>query len=268
MIIYGKEIVAKMKQSIKEEAAKKSMKLVVIQVGDDKTSEAYIRGIKKFADEAEVELEILNLPEQSSENELKDVITKLNNDNSVTGIMIQTPLPKQLDINNLIDYVEKDVEGINNINLGKLISKEDGIKPSTPKAVIRMLKEHNVDLQGKKVTIIGRSKILGHPLAVMMTNENATVTLCHSRTKNIEDEIRNADIIVAALGQANFITADMVREDAVIIDAGINFVDGKMCGDVDEAAKNKAAMASAVPGGVGGITVAELFDNLRVLSEQ
>jgi len=149
-----------------------------------------------------------------------------------------------------------------------LISREEGVKPSTPKAIVRMLKEHGVSINGKRVVIVGRSTILGSPLAVMMTTESGTVTVCHTRTVDLAEETRRADILIAAAGRMNLITADMVKEGAVIIDAGINFDEnGKMVGDVAEDAKGKASLASAVPGGVGVITVAELFDNLCILAQ-
>ncbi|MDD3268291.1 MAG: bifunctional 5,10-methylenetetrahydrofolate dehydrogenase/5,10-methenyltetrahydrofolate cyclohydrolase [Syntrophomonadaceae bacterium] len=269
MLIYGKEIRDRLKEEIRQEAMKNTMSMVIVRVGDDPSSLSYVRGISKFAEETGVKAEILNLPEDASENEVIKCIRKLNNDTGLTGIMLQTPLPKHLDANrlvNLIDY-NKDVEGIHNYNLGKLISKEEGVKPATPKAVISMLKAYDIALEGKKVTIIGRSMTVGSPLAVMMTGENCTVTLCHSKTRDLQKEALNADILVAAIGKQEFVTPDMVNEDTVIIDVGINFdAQGKMFGDVHSEASAKARMASAVPGGVGMITVAELFDNLRVLS--
>lgn len=270
MIIYGREIREKIKEEVARTAKNIPMSMVVIQIGDDKSSQAYVNGIKKFGDETGVKVEIASLSVGISQEDAIKHIQKINQDPGVNGIMLQTPLPPHLDIAvlvNAIDY-HKDVEGIHNYNLGKLISKQEGVKPATPKAVISMLKHYDIPIEGKKVCIVGRSAILGSPLAMMMSSENGTITLCHSRTKNLEDEIRSADILVAALGKANYITPDMVSEDSVIIDVGINFDEnGRMVGDVHEESKAKARIASAVPGGVGLITVAELFDNLRILSQ-
>jgi methylenetetrahydrofolate dehydrogenase (NADP+)/methenyltetrahydrofolate cyclohydrolase len=270
MLIYGKEIREKIKEKVAGTAKKTPMSMVVVRIGDDKSSQAYVNGIKKFGDETGVKVEIASFSAGISLEEAVKHIEELNQDQGVNGIMLQTPLPAHLDIAvlaNVIDY-QKDVEGIHNYNLGKLISKQEGIKPATPKAVISMLKHYDISIEGKKVCIVGRSAILGSPLAMMMSSENGTVTLCHSRTKNLANETRNADILVAALGKANYITPDMVSEDSVIIDVGINFDEnGRMVGDVHQEAKAKARIASAVPGGVGLITVAELFDNLSIISQ-
>lgn len=270
MLIYGKEIREKIKEDVTRAAQQIHMSMVVIRVGDDKSSLAYVNGIKKFGDEAGVKVEITSLSAGVSQEEAIKYIEELNRDPGVNGIMLQTPLPAHLQTSvlaNAIDY-HKDVEGIHNFNLGKLISKQDGIQPATPRAVISMLKHNNVNIEGQKVCIVGRSAILGSPLAMMMSSENGTITLCHSRTRNLRDETRRADILVAAVGKANFITPDMVSEESVVIDVGINFDEnGKMVGDVHEEAKAKARMASAVPGGVGLITVAELFNNLKIISQ-
>lgn len=271
MLIYGKKVREQIREEIHQQAMQIKMKLAVVRVGDDRSSLAYVKGIQNFATDTGIALDLIELSADSEESQVFEKILALNNDRSVTGIMIQTPLPENLSFPRLLNAIDyhKDVEGIHNFNLGKLISKEDGVKPSTPKAVLRMLKAYNIPLEGQKVCIIGRSTILGLPLSIMMTAENATVTVCHTRTKNLADEIRSADIVVACAGKINLITPDMITEDTVIIDAGINFDEsGKMCGDVHEEARDKARICSAVPGGVGVITVAELFDNLRILSEQ
>jgi len=245
--------------------------MAIIQVGEDPSSLAYIRGICKFAEDTGVGVEIVSLPGGTKESNLIKTIDELNHEPSVTGIMLQTPLPAHLDANRMINFIsyDKDVEGLHNYNLGKLLSRQEGVKPATPKAVVTMLKAYNIPIEGERVTIVGRSTTVGGPLAVMMTAENGTVTLCHSRTRDLKSETLNADILVVAIGKKNFITPDMVRENTVIIDVGTNFDEtGEMFGDVHEESKAKAKIASAVPGGVGVITVAELFDNLRVLSER
>ncbi|MGS0765029.1 bifunctional 5,10-methylenetetrahydrofolate dehydrogenase/5,10-methenyltetrahydrofolate cyclohydrolase [Syntrophomonas curvata] len=270
MLIYGKEIREKIKQDVARAAQQTDMSMVVVRIGDDKSSLAYVNGIKKFGDETGVKVGITNLSAGVSQEEAIGYIEELNRDPGVNGIMLQTPLPAHLQAGVLVNAVDchKDVEGIHNFNLGKLISKQAGIQPATPRAVISMLKHYSIDIEGRKVCIVGRSAILGSPLAMMMSSENGTVTLCHSRTRNLGDETRRADILVAAVGKAGFITPDMVREESVIIDVGINFDEnGRMVGDVHEEAKTKARMASAVPGGVGLITVAELFNNLRIISQ-
>jgi methylenetetrahydrofolate dehydrogenase (NADP+)/methenyltetrahydrofolate cyclohydrolase len=271
MLIYGKEIRERVKEEVKSAAEVSQMTMTIIQVGEEGPSASYINGIKNFARDVGIEVTVLNFPSEISEAELLGEIGKLNRDPGLTGIMLQKPLPGHINadlIVNSIDY-HKDVEGIHPFNLGRLFTKEQGVKPTTPKAVIRMLKDHQIQIDGQKVTIVGRSTILGGPLAVMMTAENATVTVCHTHTQDLSQETRNADILIAALGKMNFITADMVKENSVIIDAGINFDEnGKMMGDVHPEAREKARVASAVPGGVGVITVAELFDNLRILAGQ
>lgn len=266
MLIYGREIRDRLKTEIQQYAANHKMSMSIIMVGDDPPSQVYVNGIVKFGRETGIKIDVLHLGTDTEESQVLRFIKNLNEDPAIDGIMLQKPLPEHLDYNRLINEVayHKDVEGIHNYNLGKLISRQEGIRPSTPKAIIRIMKENGIEIEGKNVTIVGRSTIVGNPLSVMMTTENATVTLCHTRTKDLKKEILNADILVAALGKRNYITADMIRENTIIIDAGINFDEnGKMLGDVDEAAKEKAAVASAVPGGVGVITVAELFDNLK-----
>jgi len=271
LLIYGKEIRDKIKERVRQAVLRKPMKMAIVQVGEDPSSLAYVRGICRFAEDTGVEVEIVNLPEDIEENELVREIDALNHEPTITGIMLQTPLPAHLDANKMINCISygKDVEGLHNYNLGKLLSRQEGVRPATPKAVITMLKAYGIPIEGEKVTIVGRSTTVGGPLSVMMTAENGTVTLCHSRTRDLKRETLDADILVAAIGKKNFITPDMVREDVVIIDVGTNFDEaGKMFGDVHEETKAKARIASAVPGGVGVITVAELFDNLRILGEQ
>lgn len=270
MLIYGKEVRETIKEKVKQVAHSRPLSMAVVQVGDEAASGAYINGMKNFGKDIGIPVLVLNYPSTIGEGDLIKEIEKLNHDPQITGIMIQKPLPGHMRddvVVNSMDY-RKDVEGIHNFNLGKIINREAGVRPATPKAVISMLKANNVPIEGARITILGRSSILGSPLALMLMAENATVTVCHTRTRNLAEEIKNADIIVGAMGQLNFVTADMVREDAVIIDAGINFDEnGKMFGDVHEDAKHKVKMASAVPGGVGVITVAELFDNLTLLGE-
>ncbi len=271
MLIYGKEVREKMKQELKNRLIGTGTVLTIVQVGDEGPSTAYVNGIKKFGADIDCEVRVLQLSSGISEDQLVNKIEQLNQDGEVTGIMIQKPLPDDINdelIVSTMDY-RKDVEGIHPFNLGRLITKQPGIQPTTPKAVIRMLKEHDIKIDGQKVTVVGRSNILGKPVAVMLMSENGTVTVCHTHTRNLAKETSNADIVIAAMGKSQYITADMVKENGVIIDAGINFdKNGKVTGDVHPDACAKAKYASAVPGGVGMITTAELFNNLRILAEQ
>lgn len=268
MLVYGKEIREEMKARIKQAAALHAMKMAIVKIGEDKSSQAYVNGLIKFGQEVDIPVEVIYLPETCSEGDAIAVIEGLNSDPSITGIMIQKPLPDQIDDNRLLHTIDrlKDVEGLHYYNLGKLLARETGVRPSTPKAVLTMLRANHIELTGKKVTIVGRSTIVGTPLAVMMMDADATVTLCHSRTRNLAEETVTADIVVAAVGKAGFITPDMVKAGAIIMDAGINVDEaGKIVGDVHPEAAAMASIASAVPGGIGVITVAELFDNLVVL---
>lgn len=271
MLIYGKEIREKLKQEITSMAQTTPLAMAIIKVGDDMSSASYVRGIQRFATEAGINTDLITLAGDSSEQQIINTIQQLNQDERITGIMVQTPLPAGCNISRVINSMDpdKDVEGIHNYNLGRLISGEKGVRPCTPAAVIRILKAHHVPLEGSKVTIVGRSMVVGSPLAVMMTGENATVTLCHSRTRDLARETYDADIVVAAVGKAGFIVPDMVNENAVIIDVGTNFTEsGQMVGDVHEEVQAKARLTSSVPGGVGVITVAELFMNLTYLGTE
>lgn len=271
MLIYGKEIREQIKQRVENAASTRPMALAVVSVGEDPASQAYIKGIRRFAEDTGVQCNLIKLPEQCTEEELLYKIEALNQDESVTGIMLQTPLPRQINADRITKaiYPGKDVEGIHVQNLGHLVNRTAWIKPSTPKAVVHMLKSNDIELKGARVTIIGRSAIVGTPLALMLMDEDATVTLCHSRTRDLKKISLESDILIAAAGQENLVTDDMVHDGMVIIDVGTNYNDqGKMVGDVSHEAKERARIASAVPGGVGTITVAELFDNLCILAEQ
>jgi len=268
VLIYGQEIQNRMQEEMQRYASGKHITMAVIQAGDNEASGVYIRSIRKYAAATGIDVEYRSFSENVAEEHIVKHITDLNHDDEVTGIMIQMPLPKHLNAGRLINAMDyrKDVEGIHNYNLGKLIGGEQGVAPSTPKAVMFLLRENKVPVAGRKVVIIGRSVIVGTPLAILMSRENATVTLCHSHTRNLAYETRAADILVTAAGKPGLITPDMVTEDTVVIDAGINVdASGRICGDVHEETCSRARLVSAVPGGVGVITVATLFDNLRIL---
>lgn len=271
MLVYGKELREEIKARIKRQAAQTPMQMAVVKIGADKASQSYVNGLIKFGEEVGIPLEVIYLDENCTLQAARQVIIDLNKRPEITGIMIQKPLPPQINDNTLLHTIDyhKDVEGLHYYNLGKLLANEPGVRPSTPKAIMTMLAANQIDLSGKKVTIVGRSTIVGRPLAVMMTARDATVTLCHTRTRQLEAETRTADIVVAAVGKAGFITADMVSEGCIIMDAGINVDEnGAILGDVHPGAAARASIVSAVPGGIGMITVAELFDNLITLRLQ
>lgn len=271
MLVYGKQLREEMKAGIKQQAAQLPIKLAIVKIGDDKASQAYVNSLVNFGQEVGIPVVTVCLEKHITQAEAEQAIRELNQDPDITGIMVQKPLPGHINDNTLIQTVDyhKDVEGLHYYNLGRLLANDPGVCPSTPKAIMTMLKANKVDLTGKKVTIVGRSTIVGSPLAVMMTAQHATVTLCHSRTRNLEQETRAADIVVAAVGKPWFITADMVSEGCIIMDAGINVDEsGSIRGDVHPKAAARASIASAVPGGIGVITVAELFDNLLILASQ
>lgn len=270
-LIDGKELAKKIRMELKDEVneLKKQEikpKLAVIMVGDDKASKVYVKNKSKACEEIGIEYEEFLLDSNITMQDLLSLIDNLNNRDDIHGILLQSPIPKNLDINqafNKIDY-RKDVDGFHPINVGKLSIGEDCFVSCTPLGVTKMLDEYNIDVQGKNVVIIGRSNIVGKPLIQCMLKKNGTVTVCHSKTQNIEEITKRADILIAALGKAKFVTADMVKDGAVIIDVGINRNDdGKLVGDVDfENIKDKASYITPVPGGVGPMTIAMLMNNV------
>lgn len=270
-IIDGKELAKKIRQNLKNEVdnLRKSgitPKLAVIMVGDDKASKVYVKNKSKACEEIGIEYEEFLLDENIDIEQLLELIEELNQRKDINGILLQSPIPKHLDINkafNKIDF-RKDVDGFNPVNVGKLSIGEDCFISCTPYGVVKMLEEYNIDVEGKKVVIIGRSNIVGKPLIQCMLKKNGTVTICHSKTKNLKDITSDADILIAAIGKAKFITQDMVKEGAVIIDVGINRnEEGKIVGDVDfENVEKKASYITPVPGGVGPMTIAMLMTNV------
>ena len=270
-IIEGKAIAEKIKNELKTEVDKLKEdgtipRLAVIMVGSDEASKVYVKNKSKACEEIGIEYEEFLMDSNTTMQELLDLIENLNNREDIHGILLQSPIPKNLDINqafNKIDF-RKDVDGFHPINVGKLSIGEDCFISCTPFGVTKMLEEYNIDVQGKNVVIIGRSNIVGKPLIQCMLKKNGTVTVCHSKTQNIKEITKNADILIAALGKAKFVTADMVKEGAVIIDVGINRNDdGKLVGDVDfENVKEKASYITPVPGGVGPMTIAMLMTNV------
>lgn len=271
ILIDGKELAKKIRANLKiecEELNKEGIKskLAVIMVGDDPASKVYVRNKSRACEDVGIEYEEYLLESNTTQKELIDLIKKLNQDNTVNGILLQSPIPSNLDINEAFRTIapEKDVDGFNPINVGKLVLNQDTFVSCTPFGIIKMFEEYNIDLTGKNVVILGRSNIVGKPLIHCCLNKNATVTTCHSKTKNIQEIASKADVLISAIGKAHFVTADMVKENAVVIDVGINRLDnGKITGDVDfENVKEKASYITPVPGGVGPMTIAMLMNNV------
>ena len=270
-IINGKELAKNIRLELKNEVSKLKEKgiipkLAVIMVGDDKASKVYVKNKSKACEEIGIEYEEFLLDENISMEELLNLIEKLNNRKDINGILLQSPIPKNLNIDeafNKIDY-KKDVDGFNPVNVGKLVIGQDSFISCTPYGVIKMLENYNIPIEGKNVVIIGRSNIVGKPLMQCLLKKNATVTICHSKTKNISEITKKADILIAALGKAKFVTKEMVKDGAVVIDVGINRDEsGKLVGDVDfEEAEKIASFITPVPGGVGPMTIAMLMSNV------
>lgn len=276
-IIDGKKVSAKIRQELKlevENLKKEGMnpKLAVIMVGEDKASKVYVKNKSKACNEIGIEYEEFILPENTQMSKLLELIDKLNNREDIHGILLQSPIPKHLDIKEAINNInyKKDVDGFHPINVGKLSIGEDSFISCTPYGIIKLLEEYNIEIEGKNAVIIGRSNIVGKPLIQCLLNKNATVTVCHSKTKNIEEITKNADILIAALGKAKFVKADMVKNGAVVIDVGINRNElGKLEGDVDfENVEKKASYITPVPGGVGPMTIAMLMNNVVKAAKQ
>lgn len=267
MILDGKKLSGKIKDNLKIEFGKLSIKpkLVVILVGNDTASKLYVKSKQRACNEVGVTSEVILLSNDITEQELIFEIEQLNNDPTVNGILVQLPLPHHLNetviINSICD--KKDVDGFHVLNKGRLFNNLPGLVPATPLGVITLLKENNIEIKGKHAVVIGRSNIVGKPMAALLLNNDATVTICHRHTSNLKDYTLQADIIVCAVGKANLITADMVKEGAVIVDVGINRIDKKIVGDVDfESVRQKASAITPVPGGVGPMTIAMLLCNL------
>jgi methylenetetrahydrofolate dehydrogenase (NADP+)/methenyltetrahydrofolate cyclohydrolase len=273
-IIDGKALAAKIRLELKEKVEKEKITpgLAVIFVGEDEASKIYVRNKNKACEEVGIKFKEFRLPSNVTREQLIDVIEKANKENEINGILLQSPIPKELDIQEAFGKIlpEKDVDGFNPKNIGLLTIGSPNFIPCTPKGIMKMFEEYNIDLQGKKAVILGRSNIVGKPMAQCLLSKNATVTICHSKTEEIEKEIKEADVLIAAIGQAKFVKADMVKEGAVIIDVGMNRDEnGKICGDVDfENVSKKTSLITPVPGGVGPMTIAMLLENTIKAYEQ
>lgn len=266
-ILDGKEVKRIKLEELKNEVLKldRPLGLTVIQVGDDSASNIYVKQKSKMASNLGVNFNHIKLEEDVREEEILKIIDDLNRDNNVDGILVQMPLPEHLNsrvIQNAISPL-KDVDGLTDINMGMLVHKKNCLIPCTPLGVMELLKYYNIDVAGKNVVIVGRSDLVGRPMAEVMINNDATVTLCHSKTKNLKDITKNADVLVVAVGKAKLITSDMVKDGVVVVDVGINRLeDGSLCGDVDfDDVSSKCSYITPVPGGVGQMTVLELGYN-------
>jgi methylenetetrahydrofolate dehydrogenase (NADP+) / methenyltetrahydrofolate cyclohydrolase len=245
--------------------------LQVILVGEDPASQLYVGNKEKMCERLGIYSKTVRMPEDTTQEELERVIRKANESSAIHGILVQVPLPQHLDAAKALDLIkpEKDADGFHTVSIGKLLCGIPGPVACTPRGVMEMLKIAGIDVAGKDAVVVGRSNIVGKPMAVLLMHANATVTVCHSKTKNLAAHIRRADILVAAIGKPKFITADMVKDGAVVIDVGMNRVDGKFCGDVDfENVKAKASYITPVPGGVGRMTVAMLMANTLDAAEK
>ena len=269
-IICGKTVSAAKRLDIKnrvEELKNKGVTtgLAVIIVGNNSASRVYVNNKKKACEEVGIESFEFALPEETTQEELLNLIDKLNNDSKVDGILCQLPLPSHIDEQAVINSIDpkKDVDAFHPENVGHIMIGDYTFLPCTPAGIMEMLKFYNIDVKGKKCVVIGRSNIVGKPMAMLLLKENGTVEICHSRTENLKDETLTADILVAAVGKAYFVTEDMVKDGAVVIDVGMNRNDeGKLCGDVDfDNVKEKASFITPVPGGVGPMTITMLLEN-------
>lgn len=270
-LINGKEVSATVKLRVKnqtEELIEKSgitPGLAVVIVGNDPASRVYVNSKKKACAEVGFNSYEYALPEDTTQQELLELVEKLNNDPKVNGILCQLPLPKQIDENSIINAIrpEKDVDAFHPFNVGKIMIGEFAFLPCTPAGVMELIDSTGVEVSGKNCVVIGRSNIVGKPMSMLLLHRSGTVTVCHSKTQNLTEICQNADILVAAVGKANFVTADMVKEGAVVIDVGMNRLEnGKLCGDVDfNEVEKKASFITPVPGGVGPMTIAMLMQN-------
>ena len=265
----GKMVSAKVRGSILEEVNGLKDKgvrpgLAVIIVGEDPASKVYVRNKERACEECGFYSEKYALPEETTQEELLGLIDELNHNPRIDGILCQLPVPKHINEQAIIDAIspEKDVDAFHPINVGKIMVGNFDFLPCTPAGVMQLLEEYDIDPNGKNCVVIGRSNIVGKPMAMLLLHKNGTVTICHSRTKNLKEVCAQADILVAAVGKADFVTADMVKEGAVVIDVGMNRKDGKLCGDVafDEV-NEKASYLTPVPGGVGPMTITMLMKN-------
>ena len=275
-LLMGKEVSDRIKDEMKNKVAKLKEKginpgLAVILVGEDPASRVYVSNKKKACEYIGINSFEYRLPEDTKEAELLEMIEKLNNDNTVSGILCQLPVPKHINEEAIINAInpKKDVDAFHPVNVGKIMTGNYDFVPCTPAGVMELIKESGIDVCGKECVVVGRSNIVGKPMSMLLLHENGTVTVCHSRTQNLKEKTKSADILVAAVGVPNFITGDMIKPGAVVIDVGINRIAPKtLVGDVDfESAKEVAGAITPVPGGVGPMTIAMLMKNTLKAAE-
>lgn len=267
MILDGVRTAEIIQRKIAEEVSriKEDITLAIFMVGNNSASQIYVHNKEKACELVGIKARIYKFDENISQKEIVKVIDECNQDVNVTGIMVQLPLPSHLDKDTILDRIDpkKDVDGLNIVNQGKLFNSRPAIEPATAKGIITLLKNNNVDIAGKNAVVVGRSLLVGRPVAMLLMKENATVTICHSKTTNLKEITKRADILVVATGKPKMITEEMVKRDAVVVDVGINRVAGKLCGDVDfENVQNVASLITPVPKGVGPMTIATLLQNV------
>ncbi len=269
-IIDGKKLASELRLNLKNRIGeyikeRGEIGLAVILVGEDPASAVYVRNKIKACEEVGIKSSVYYLPEQTAQKDVEELVTSLADNNKIHGILVQLPLPSHINAKKVLELIPvgKDVDGFSAENIGKLCLNEECSVACTPYGVIKMLESEKIDVKGKRAVILGRSEIVGKPMSMLLLNADATVTVCHSKTRGLKEICREADILIAAVGKAKFVTADMVKQDAVVIDVGINRDEnGKMCGDVDfENVKDKCSYITPVPGGVGPMTITMLMYN-------
>lgn len=276
-IFSGKDLAAQRRSRMKEkvtawlEEGKRRVRLDTILVGDNPASLSYVKGKKKACEEVGIENVIHHLDKDVTQKELEDTVKYCRENPLCDGILLQLPLPSHLDEKKAIDVIgdAKDVDGLHTVSVGKLYSGSDGFVPCTPKGIMSILEAMGVEISGKRAVVIGRSQLVGNPIAKLLQDQNATVTICHSKTPNIREITKQADILIVAIGKAKFVDASFVKDGAVVIDVGINRVDGKLCGDVDfESVIDHVRQITPVPGGVGPMTICSLLENVMKAYEE
>lgn len=275
-ILDGKKVSAQVEEQLVQRIAALKEQgitpgLAVILVGEDPASQTYVRNKEKACERLGLYSHTVRLPGNATQEALESTIAQQNADPAIHGILVQLPLPAHLDSERALALIrpEKDVDGFHDINMGRLLRGTDGVVACTPKGIMRLLKSAGISPAGKETVVVGRSNIVGKPMSMLLLQQNATVTVCHSRTADLAAHTRQADLLVVAVGRPGFITADMVKEGAVVVDVGINRVEGKLCGDVDfDAVSRKASYITPVPGGVGKMTIAMLMENTVEAAEK
>ena len=266
-LIDGKAVSQAVKERVRDEIAHEGLKigLAVVIVGNDQASRVYVNNKKKACEFCGITSYEYALPEETTEEQLLELVDTLNNDGKVNGILVQLPLPEHIDEKKIIEHISpmKDVDAFHAVNVGRIMIGDYAFLPCTPAGVMELIHSTGTEVSGKECVVIGRSNIVGKPMAMLLLHENGTVTVCHSRTKDLAEVCRRADILVSAVGRAGFVTADMVKEGAVVIDVGMNRnAEGKLCGDVDfDGVAPKCSFITPVPGGVGPMTIAMLMEN-------